>query len=153
MWSCQCVNSSEPQHAVSSHRTFDVLIKKKVLWNLFILPLRYSFFSTLPLAGWYAVGSSHLLWLWIKAGKKKKSNKRYASVLTTSHADDDDDALSKKAPQGHVDKEANIFFGPCGWSDMTGKKNCQCLLLYHFERKTLIICSWKNFIHYSKKNN
>lgn len=42
--------------------------------------------------------------------KKKKSNKRYASVLTTSNADDDDDALSKKAPQGHVDKEANVFF-------------------------------------------
>lgn len=31
-------------------------------------------------------------------------------MLTTSNADDDDDALSKKAPQGHVDKEANVSF-------------------------------------------
>lgn len=53
-------------------------------------------------------------------------------MLTTSHADDDDDALSKKAPQGHVDKEANIFFGPRGWSDMTGKKNLSVFAFISF---------------------
>ena len=75
-----------------------------MLWNLFILPPRRSFFGTLLLAGWYAVGPSYLLWLWNKV--QGKTQQRYARVSVMSHAHDEELKV-QRAPRGHADKAVN----------------------------------------------
>lgn len=87
------------------HRTGRLMSWYKKCFEICLFCLRVAlFFGTLLLAGWYAVGSSYLLWLWNKV--QGKTQQRYARVPVMSHAHDEELKV-QRAPRGHADKAVN----------------------------------------------